>query len=66
MAQWDGVGDVNDWGEYIAGERATPPAAQLDANSRRAALEQAAVIAKVRQDRALRLFEYVTRNGVRL
>lgn len=66
MAQWDGVGDVNDWGEYIAGERATPPAAQLDANSRRAALEQAAVIAKVRQDRALRLVEYMTRNGVTL
>lgn len=43
MAQWDGVGDTQDWGEYYAGRRAAPPASRLDANSERAAWEWHAV-----------------------
>lgn len=65
MAQWDGIGDTQDWGEYFAGRRATPPALKLmDPNSERTAWEWAAVILKTDNDRAERFAEYVKSNGL--
>ena len=64
MAQWDGVGDTQDWGEYYAGRRAAPPASRLDANSERAAWEQAAVTVKVDNDRAARFAAYCAEHGI--
>ena len=64
MAQWDGVGDTQDWGEYYAGRRAAPPASRLDANSERAAWEQAAVTVKVDNDRAAQFAAYCAEHGI--
>ena len=64
MAQWDGVGDTQDWGEYYAGRRAAPPASRLDANSERAAWEQAAVTVKVDNDCAARFAAYCAEHGI--
>ena len=64
MAQWDGVGDTQDWGEYYAGRRAAPPASRLDANSERAAWEQAAVTVKTDNDRAARFAAYCAEHGI--
>ena len=64
MAQWDGVGDTQDWGEYYAGRRAAPPASRLDANSERAAWEWAVVTKKVDNDRAARFAAYCAEHGI--
>ncbi len=64
MAQWDGVGNTQDWGEYYAGRRANPPTSKLDANSERAAWEWAAVIIKTDNDRAARFAAYLAVNGI--
>ena len=64
MAQWDGVGDTQDWGEYYAGRRAAPPASRLDANSERAAWERAAVTVKVDEARAARFAAYCAEHGI--
>ena len=64
MAQWDGVGDTQDWGEYYAGRRAAPPASRLDANSERAAWVWAAVTMKVDNDRAARFAAYCAEHGI--
>lgn len=65
MAQWDGIGDVQAWGDYFAGQRSNHPAAKLlDANSERAAWEWAVVILKVNNDRVERFAQYVEANGL--
>lgn len=64
MAQWDGIGLVNDWAEFYAGQRTSPPAETLDLNSTRSAYEMAAVILKVDDDRAARFAEYMQRNRI--
>ena len=64
MAQWDGIGDTQDWGEYYAGRRAAPPASRLDANSERAAWEQAAVTVKVDNDRAAKFAAYCAEHRI--
>ena len=65
MAQWDGIGDTQDWGEYYAGRRTNPPASKLlDSNSERTAWEWAAVIRKTDNDRAERFAAYMQQNGL--
>jgi hypothetical protein len=65
MAQWDGIGDTQDWGEYYAGRRAAPPASKLlDSNSERAAWEWAAVTRKIDNDRAERFAAYLQANEI--
>lgn len=65
MAQWDGIGDTQDWGEYFAGKRTTPPRAKLlDDNSEKEAWEWAVAIKVVDKARANRFAEYVSAHGL--
>lgn len=65
MAQWDHIGDTQDWGEYYAGRRAKPPASKLlDANSEMTAWEWAAAIIKTDNDRAARFAAYLAQNAI--
>lgn len=65
MAQWDGIGDTQDWGEYYAGRRAAPPTSKLmDSNSERTAWEWAAVIQATDKARAERFAAYMQANGL--
>lgn len=65
MAQWDGIGDVQRWGEYYAGTRATPPVERLiDANSERTAWEWAAAIMTVDKARAARFAAYCQEHDI--
>lgn len=63
MARWDGIGDLEDWGDYYAGKRTTPPTSNvLDANGEATAWEWAAVTLKVDRDRAQRFAQYMQQN----
>lgn len=65
MAQWDGIGDTERWGEYYAGTRATPPASRLlDANSECTAWEWAAAIMVVDKARAARFAAYCREHSI--
>lgn len=65
MAQWDGIGDVQAWGDYFAGRRSAPPNSKLmDANSEQAAWEWAVVTMHTDKVRAERFAEYVKSNGL--
>lgn len=64
MAQWDGIGDTYDWGEYFAGRRRTKPAAQLDAQGQRSAWEWAAAMMKNDKDRAKEFADYLAQYDI--
>ena len=61
MAQW---GIVEDWADYYAGRRATPPSTPLAPGTERAAWEQAAVTVKTDNDRAARFAAYCAEHGI--
>jgi hypothetical protein len=64
MAQWDGIGDTQDWGEYFAGRRAKPPKVRLDASSEKAAREWAAAMLNNDRDRAREFAAYMKQHDL--
>ena len=65
MAQWDDIGNTQDWGDYYAGRRAVPPASKLmDSNSERTAWEWAIVTMNIDNERAARFAAHCAEHGI--